>query len=283
MKIIELKNIIKNIGKKKLFQLDYLEVNTNEIIGIIGGNGVGKTTLLKTIIGVSSFSSGEINYFDNKFKEKIGVVLDQVQLFEHLKGIDNLKYMSLLYDVPSQKTEKIIRLFKMEDYINDKVKNYSLGMQKKLMLAMSIIHEPKILLLDEPFNGIDSKSYMDIKNIIYEIKKNTAVIMTSHDEQTINDLCDKVLKIQNNEIKEIEITDNTTIGVLLETNKPNLVIDIITNNMGEKSYLKPYLSSENHIKFHCTKHDISTIVDLLVSEQKEIAIYKINYKKFSLK
>lgn len=217
-KILEFKDITKtfNKGKVKVFEDLNISLFSNEIIGLIGQNGSGKTTFIKLASGIMLPDQGDILINDvsivkefKKAKSNIGIMSDSnINLYMHISGYENLRYFATLKGIIDDKgrEEKIHYLvdkFKMNSYINRTVNTYSKGMRQKLLFAISIINEPKLLVLDEPLNGIDMENIIIIKDMIVDLvkEKDITVILTSHDKYFIDEISTVKYIIKDNKIK----------------------------------------------------------------------------------
>lgn len=179
-------------GKNYVVNNLNLKINTGEIIGLIGHNGAGKTTTLKMLSGILKPSKGEINVFSKALsndniavKKMISYVPDKPIILLELTGLEYLEFISNIYEVPLEERNTNIALltkkFKVENVLNDKLKNYSQGMRKKLMLIASFISNAKILVLDEPLTGLDPEAIFILKELLKDyVKKGNIVIFSTH-------------------------------------------------------------------------------------------------------
>ncbi len=189
-------------------------VEKGEVIAFIGPNGAGKSTTIKMLTGILCYDSGNIKVLDfDPFKERkklaynIGTVFGQKeQLWTHLTPYDNFKFFGAIYDIPDYKVEKKIEelreLFELDEFINTPVRNLSLGQRIRCEIVASLIHEPKVLFLDEPTIGLDPVVKESIRTLIKRMNKEykTTIFLTSHDVGDIEKLCKRVIIINNGEI-----------------------------------------------------------------------------------
>lgn len=190
------------------------EVEKGEIIAFIGPNGAGKSTTIKMLSGILYPNSGSIKVLDIDPKEdrkklayQIGTVFGQKeQLWTHLTPYDNFKFFGAIYDIPESRVEKKIEelkmLFELDEFINTPVRNLSLGQRIRCEIVASLIHEPKILFLDEPTIGLDPVVKENIRALIKRMNKEykTTIFLTSHDVGDIEKLCKRVIIINNGQI-----------------------------------------------------------------------------------
>ena len=180
--MIEIKNVTKKYGNKKAVDNVSFTVNDGDIFAFIGHNGAGKTTLIKSIVGIHDFDEGDILIDGMSIKEKpveckkiMAFVPDNPETYEHMKAIDYINFVCDMYEVDKETREKNIKkyadMFEMSDKLNDTIESYSHGMKQKIVLISALAHEPKILVMDEPFVGLDPKAVFDIKEVLNEMVK----------------------------------------------------------------------------------------------------------------
>ena len=178
--MIEIKNLTKSYNGVKVVDNISLKVNDGEIFAFIGHNGAGKTTTIKSIVGINNFDSGEI-FINGKSivndavnaKKEISYVPDNPDLYENMKAIDFINFICDMYETPSDvrmnNIIKYAKMFEIEDKLNNEISTYSHGMKQKIALIAALSHDPKVLIMDEPFVGLDPKAVFDMKNIMKEI------------------------------------------------------------------------------------------------------------------
>ena len=210
--MIEIKNVTKKYGDKKALDDVSFNVNDGDIFAFIGHNGAGKTTLIKSIVGIHDFDEGDILIDGMSIKEKpveckkiMAFVPDNPETYEHMKAIDYINFICDMYDVDTETREKNIKkyatLFEMEDKLNDTIDSYSHGMKQKIVLISALAHDPKILIMDEPFVGLDPKAVFDIKEILNEmVKEKKIVFYSTHILDVAEKLCSRVAIIKNGKL-----------------------------------------------------------------------------------
>ena len=206
MNIIEVKNVTKKFDDKIIVDSLTLNVKQGETIGIVGRNGSGKTVLLKMICGLYIPTSGDIIINSNKSNaEKLGVLIDSNFLSDET-GFYNLKLLSQLgVKIKEDKIYEILNLVGLDSYNKTKYKNYSTGMKQKLKLANALMYDSEILILDEPFNGLDKDSVNHFRDIILQYKKEKkTILLTSHNYEDIKLLCDKIYEMDKGILKEVD-------------------------------------------------------------------------------
>lgn len=209
---IEVKNLSKSFGEHQVLKDVSLEIPPRKIFGIIGPSGCGKTTLLKTMIGFWTADSGKILYETRDLKKNtkfirqiVGFATQENCVYPKLTVKENLEYFGTLSNVPrktlSSNIEKVIRFVHLEDSSNELAENLSGGMQRRLDIACSLIHNPRILILDEPTEDLDPILRKDILSLIKRINQDdTTVVMTSHLLHEAEQLCDTIAILHNGRV-----------------------------------------------------------------------------------
>lgn len=189
--MLEIKNFSKEYSKgKKAVDNISLTVNSGEIFGFIGHNGAGKTTTIKSIVGILEFSEGDI-LIDSKSikknaiecKKVMAYIPDNPDLYEALTGIQYLSFIADIYKISKEQREKLIKYYgdklELTKYLGDLISSYSHGMKQKLAVISALIHKPKLLILDEPFVGLDPKASHTLKEIMRELCNEGSAIFFS--------------------------------------------------------------------------------------------------------
>lgn len=237
--MIEIKNFSKSYqnGKKAVDNIS-LQVNDGEIFAFIGHNGAGKTTTLKAITGILDFEQGDILINGKSIKKEpiackmqMAYVPDNPDLYENMKAIDFIHFICDMYEISqserSKSIEKYVKLFGLQNDIYDEIASFSHGMKQKVALIAALSHNPKVLILDEPFVGLDPKAVFDIKEIMKEMRKEKKTIFFStHILEVAEKLCDRVAIIKQGKIVKVgkmeEIKGNESLEtVFLELDEEN--------------------------------------------------------------
>ena len=210
--MIEIKNVTKKYGKKVALNNVSFTVEDGSIFAFIGHNGAGKTTLIKSIVGIHDFDEGEIlingisiKEDPIKCKKDMAFVPDNPELYENMKAIDFINFICDMYEVDGETREKNIikyaKLFEIEDNLNDPIASFSHGMKQKIALISALAHDPKILIMDEPFVGLDPRAVFDIKEILNEMVKDKKIVFYStHILDVAEKLCTKVAIIKKGKL-----------------------------------------------------------------------------------
>lgn len=207
--MLKISNLTKKYGDKIAVNNLTLHIAPGEIYGFIGHNGAGKTTTLKCIAGIHSFDDGEIlidnlSVKDNPIecKSKIAYIPDNPDIYSFMTGIQYLNFIADVFNVDSLKRESLINnyaeSFEIKDNLADSISSYSHGMKQKLVIISALIHEPKLIIMDEPFVGLDPKASFLLKKIMRDIcNRGGAIFFSTHVLDVAEKLCDKVAIIKN--------------------------------------------------------------------------------------
>src|SRR5690606_4439413 len=200
---IEAKGLVKKYGKRMIVNNIDVSIQAHEIIAIIGPNGAGKSTMLEMLIGLQKPSSGTIWHWDTAYKGKIGVQLQAVPFFPGLSAMENLLLFASFYKKSISKEEamKCLRICGIHDAAHTEAAKLSGGQQKRLAIAVAIIHEPTLLFLDEPTAALDPRNRQDIHNLMLELQQQgKTIVFASHDMDEVHQLATRVLVIDQGKI-----------------------------------------------------------------------------------
>ena len=270
-RVIKVRNISKTINKKKILDNINFDIYEGEIVGLVGKNGAGKSTLLKIMTGLYSYDEGEIYYYNYNLKtdyEKamsiVGTLIENPDMYSNLTGKKNLElFKSMFKGIDKGTVEEIVRIVEMEKYLGKKFKTYSLGMKERLGIASSLINKPKILILDEPTNGLDREGIKKIMKMLKELK-DTTIIISSHMLNDIEELCNKIIFINDGKIDSIKIKQND--------NKKNVFFEVDDFSKA-RLIIKDYCINEN-LEVYESDDTISLINKELVLN--DINVYRIS-------
>lgn len=210
-KLLECQHLSKKFGKKEILQDVSFSLYEGDILAFIGPNGSGKTTTIKLILGMQKIDKGKVILCGLdmqkdfvKAMEKVGAIVESPDMYMYLTGYQNLKLFARLYkNISDEKIMEIVRLVKLENNIHEKVSKYSLGMRQRLGIARSLINNPRVLILDEPTNGLDPEGIKDLREILKNLaKKNVGILISSHNLSELESFCNKVLIIKSGKVLE---------------------------------------------------------------------------------
>lgn len=236
--MLKIINLTKSYGEKVAVDDLSLEIKAGEIYGFIGHNGAGKTTTLKSVVGIHTFDRGEI-YIDNisikenpiEAKKKIAYIPDNPDLYNYMKGIEYLEFIADIFEVDQEtRKQRILEYSKslgIQKDLGDYISNYSHGMRQKLAIVSALIHNPKLIVMDEPFVGLDPVASFELKEIMKKIcSEGSAIFFSTHVLDVAEKLCDKVAIIKEGKIVVSgtmeEVKGNTSLeSVFLELEDHN--------------------------------------------------------------
>ncbi len=231
MKAIEISGVNKTFRDRKLKSLTVravkevsLDIEEGEIFGLLGANGAGKTTLIKLMLGLIGADSGSIlleGYDVAKSREKalasVGAIVEEPTMFNDFTGWENLKYFARMQNVQisDDKLRSIVELVGLSDRIESRFKSYSLGMRQRLGIAQAIMHSPRILILDEPTNGLDPSGIVEMRELFIKLKKDLGItiVISSHILSEMQQLCDRVAFMVGGEVKAVKTMEEVNYGV----------------------------------------------------------------------
>ena len=279
--ILECINVSKKIKDKPILNNINLKIYEQDILGFIGPNGAGKTTTMKIILSLCNYTKGYITICGYDIKKdyekamsKVGAIIENPDLYTYLTGYQNLWLAAKIYNIDKDRIEEVINLLGLDKRIHDKVSKYSLGMKQRLGLAISILHKPKLLILDEPTNGLDPEAIKELRYLLKKISKqeNMSILISSHNLSELETICNKVCIIRNGTILSYyNLNKNKyTNNYIIELNNTNL-----NNLINNYKVLDKY-----HIKVNSNKNNISKIIKKLVDNN--ISIYEVLEEKNSL-
>ena len=279
MEILKCSNLNKSFGRKKILNNVSLSLDEGDVLGFIGPNGAGKTTTIKLILGLQSIDSGTVTICGYDIKKEftkaiknVGGIIESPDMYMYLSGYDNLKLIANLYGVSKEKIDEVVKLVGLEKRIYDKVSKYSLGMRQRLGIAASLLNDPKLLILDEPTNGLDPEGNKQIRNLILKLsKKGIAILVSSHALSELESIVNKVVIIQKGSIVETSTLEE------VKKSKNSYYIFEVDKIKGIDNIEK---ISENSFKVNINREEIPEFINKLID--KKIKIYSIYEDELSL-
>lgn len=273
-KILEVKNLSKYFGKFQALKDINFDIESGEIVGFIGSNGSGKSTTLKIIANFIFPSEGEI-YIDGyslkthreKALENISCQIESPGLFYDLTGEENIKAVTSLYEVKEDDLKKAIAFINIGDNLKRKVKNYSMGMKQRLALALAIMVKPKLLILDEPTNGLDPTSVLKLREILYKLAKeeDISILFSSHQLGEVEKIADRTIFIKEGEIINFP-----------ELNKKNDFYYLTVNEIPKDYVEKWKIRNREDGKYEILFKDFDTLYNILtVLKEENISVLSL--------
>jgi ABC-2 type transport system ATP-binding protein len=235
--MLKIINLSKSYKNKKAIENISIEVDKGEVFGFIGHNGAGKTTTIKSIVGIHNFEEGDVLINSKSIKENpieckkdIAYIPDNPDIYESLTGIQYLSFIADIFKVSKNEREEKIKYYSEQFEINkalgDLISSYSHGMKQKLVIISALIHSPKVLILDEPFVGLDPKASFILKEIMREFCNNGGCIFFStHVLEVAEKICDKIGIIKGGKL----ISYGKTNEVVGDKSLENIFMEMIEN------------------------------------------------------
>ena len=234
---IQVANLQFAYGIKRVLNISNVEFNQGNIYAIVGKNGVGKTTFFKTLTNIITnysgyvFINGENVKQNSQILSNVGIVLDDMELYKNRTGMFNLQYFGgLRGGFDERRAFELAKELEIDSALEQKVSQYSLGMNKKLILLISLMNDAKILIFDEPFRGLDAKSVEWFRDYLLNLKKeNRMILISSHIQEDIEALADKVLVLMNGDFQsEFDLNDTSQVFIYnVEVNTEEMLIRLL--------------------------------------------------------
>ncbi|MDD5016589.1 MAG: ABC transporter ATP-binding protein [Eubacteriales bacterium] len=207
MELLKIENLTKVIKNKKILDDISLTVNAGEVVGFVGPNGAGKTTTIKAVMGLFTITAGRVTICGHDIvtdfeaaMRNVGGIVENPDLYKKMTGKQNLEYFAAMHgDKATENIGQVIELVKMSSRIGDKVKTYSLGMCQRVGIAQALLHTPRLLVLDEPTNGLDPLGIKELRDLLKYLAKNSSVgvFISSHLLSEMEQMCDRIYIIDN--------------------------------------------------------------------------------------
>ncbi len=214
LKTVKLK---KDIGKRNIVSDISLELSAGEVFGFLGPNGAGKTTTIRMIVGLSKITEGDIFVSGSSVRtdfcsamSQVGCIVENPEMYKYMSGLDNLKLFAKLYDgITRERIDEVVKVVDLEHAIKDKVKTYSLGMKQRLGIAQALLHKPKLLILDEPTNGLDPAGIKAMRELLRTLAatEGLTVFVSSHILSEMQQMCDRVGIINHGRMVTVKTVD----------------------------------------------------------------------------
>ncbi|WP_025783798.1 ABC transporter ATP-binding protein [Sporosarcina sp. D27] len=262
--IIQVENLHKHYKKQHVLRGINMTVGEPQIIALVGPNGSGKTTLLNCMTNLLPFQEGKIELLGKKntdisvFKD-VSYLQDNRILYGDLTGYDHLKFVCSIQQLPADRIRQVTDRVGMTAYMKKRVRNYSLGMKQHLLLAMAILNEPKLLLLDEPLNGLDPSSAITMRNILLELHgEGTTIFLSSHNLDEIDRLTDTIYFMKDGELLKESLHDFSRNEYVITVDESDRAAAVLTQTG------LPYTANEDgQIEFLETEAPLQDLLDQL--------------------
>lgn len=282
--VLKIENLHKSFKNFKAVDGLNIEVKKGEIYGFLGPNGAGKSTTIRIILSLLKADSGRVYYFGSELTpqsralfSRVGALVEKPDFYLYLTAFRNLEYFSELYGKKYSKSKlyETLELVGLRGRENDKVKAYSLGMKQRLGLAQALIHDPELIILDEPTNGLDPQGMREVRNLLINLANNhgKTIFLSSHILKEVEGMATSMAIINKGKTivqgKVSELLNDASTRIYIETmSLPE------SFSISNTDYFKILEIKDNKIELEATKNNIPKIIDLL--RQKEIDIYSVN-------
>lgn len=231
--MLTVQNVDVFINQKEIIHQASFQVPAGAVIGLVGPNGAGKTTIMKTILGLTKFSGSiqidnqEVTENNHQALQQVGALIEHPAIYPFLTGLQNLE----LYSQDHQDLQEVISLVQMESYLNQRAKNYSLGMKQKLGIALALLNKPRLVILDEPMNGLDIEATITIRKVIKQYaQQGTAFLISSHVLSELQKVMTGIVLLNAGQV----IMDKT---VTEFTKEPQQQYQVLTDNQSQAQEL----------------------------------------------
>ncbi|MDK4265775.1 ABC transporter ATP-binding protein [Staphylococcus warneri] len=225
MNVLTVEHLTKKIGNKTILEDVSLNLKRGQIIGLVGANGAGKTSLMKVILGYSSYQDGTFRIIENKNKKSnVGALIENPGIYPFMSGYDNLKLLNETKN--THDIDTIVSQLNMDNYIHNKAKTYSLGMKQKLGIAIAFLNQPQLIILDEPMNGLDPKAVRDVRELIVKkAQEGVTFLISSHILSELVKITNSILII--NKGKLVTETTEEELNQYEDNDLENVLLNII--------------------------------------------------------
>lgn len=233
--VLKIEHLSKTFGKREILHDISFEIYEGEIFGFLGPNGAGKTTTIKIAAGLLRLDEGEIYIAGHSVKKNfeeamacVGGIVENPEFYKYMSGLDNLRLFANIRDgITEERIKEVVHLVGLDNRIKDKVGKYSLGMRQRLGVAQAILHRPKLLILDEPTNGLDPAGIKELRDVLKEISHNegVSVLVSSHLMSEMEMMCDRVGVIVNGALVDVKPIDELVSATSLDKQDYEIRVD----------------------------------------------------------
>jgi ABC-2 type transport system ATP-binding protein len=248
--VLTIQNLNKSFGNRQVLKNVSFDTYAGEVFGFLGPNGAGKTTTIKIAVGHLFYDEGEIFINGTNLKknfekaiESVGGIVENPELYSHMTGMQNLRQYARLRRVPQERIDEVVELVSMSNRVGEKVKKYSLGMRQRIGVAMALLHRPKLLILDEPTNGLDPAGIKELRDILRTLarEEKIGVMVSSHLMSEMELMCDRIGIITNGVLVDVKPVDD----LIASVRKPIVTYKIKTDDAARAYELVDNVSGEN--------------------------------------
>ena len=225
MDVLTVEHLTKKIGNKTILKDISLNLKRGQIVGLVGANGAGKTSLMKVILGYSIYQEGNFEVIENKHKKSnVGALIENPGVYPFMSGYDNLKLLNETKN--TQDIDTIVSQLKMDEYIHNKAKTYAGGMKQKLGIAIAFLNQPQLIILDEPMNGLDPRAVRDVRELIVKkAEEGVTFLISSHILSELVKITNSILIINKGKI--VTETTEEELNQYKDNDLENVLLSII--------------------------------------------------------
>ncbi|CEH31253.1 bacitracin ABC transporter ATP-binding protein [Aneurinibacillus migulanus] len=286
--VIQIRNLTKKIGRKKLVDSLTFDIKRGEVFGFLGPNGAGKTTTIRMMVGLMSATKGEViiegKSIAHEFEQAIqhvGAIVENPEMYKFLTGYQNLVHFANMVPggIKKERIKEVVELVGLESRIRHKVKTYSLGMRQRLGVAQALLHKPSVLILDEPTNGLDPSGIRELRDYLRNLAQNEgiSIIVSSHLLSEMELMCDRIAIIQNGKLIDVkritELVQNNEeeITAIFTVDQSQIAIELVKKHM-----VNAHISmTENGFQIMIERERIPDIITLLTDNC--VRIYEVKH------
>ena len=288
--VLSIKGLNKTIGKKQILHDINMECYAGEVFGFLGPNGAGKTTTIKTVVGLLLLDEGEVQVcgydilkeYENAMSN-VGGIVENPEMYKYMTGRDNLKQYARMRGLDFSEIDRAVDMVKLTNRIDEKVSKYSLGMRQRVGVAQALMHKPKLLILDEPTNGLDPQGIKELRDILKSLAHDdgVCVVVSSHLMSEMELMCDRVGIIANGRMigtytmeEIVNRSKDTYVEYAVETDDAEKAKEVIGREDGVLAQGDTlYIRLENR----SAKQDIAEAVKILA--KNDINVYSVHMKE----
>ncbi|EON71271.1 ABC transporter ATP-binding protein [Lysinibacillus sphaericus] len=286
--IVQTENLSKRFGKEQAVAGMDLKIRKGEIYGFLGPNGAGKTTTIRMLLGLMKPSSGTIKIFQKDITKerinilaKVGSLVENPSYYPHLTAYENLEVLRKILGVPKARIDEVLEIVRLKDVANKKVKGFSLGMKQRLGIAASLLHNPDLLILDEPTNGLDPSGIIEMRNLIKRLpaEYGMTIIISSHLLSEIDQMATTVGIVTKG-----KMIFQDSIEAMRTYAQPKVSFKVSNSEQAWRTLVANGIKAEYKegqiLMGECSDEKVAHIVQILV--QEGVSIYRVEEEKRSL-
>lgn len=278
--VVQINHVKKTIGNKQIIKGLDLNIYSGEIMGLLGPNGAGKTTTIRMMVGLMSITEGDIKIQGVSVARNfelaasyVGAIVENPEFYKFMTGYQNLEFFANLCEgVTKERIREVAKLVGLENAIHNKVKTYSLGMRQRLGIAQALLHKPRLLILDEPTNGLDPAGIREIRDYLKLLakKENLAILVSSHLLSEMELIADRIAIIQQGKLMDVQsvndFIESAENSYLIQAEPKEEALKLINMYLNE---IQPNMD-DDYIRIQLKKEEIPELVGYLVNNDIKV-------------